>query len=63
MIDRQHDQIVIECDACESVYESGAEGFPAGSEWKEIWPAAKREGWRSTKIAEEWVHTCPKCKP
>lgn len=57
MIDRQCGKIVIECDACDAV-------FPGASdEWNEVWPAAKREGWRARKVGEEWVHTCPECKP
>jgi rubredoxin len=58
MIDHQYNMIVIECDACDATFEGNE-----GDEWKSVWPAAKREGWRSTKIADEWVHTCPKCKP
>ena len=62
MIDRQHDQIVIECDACDSVFDSGVEG--CGSlEWEVVWPAAKREGWKARRIGGEWLQFCPSCKP
>jgi hypothetical protein len=57
MIDRQHGRILIECDSCPEVYE----GEP-GEEFTAIWAAAKREGWRTKKIGEEWVHGCGKCK-
>jgi hypothetical protein len=64
MIDRQHDQIVIECDACDSVFDPAAEGMTlALAEWKVVWPAAKREGWKARQIDDEWLHFCPKCKP
>lgn len=57
MIDRQHGHIIIECDACDETYEGDSD------DWSEVWPAAKREGWRVRKIADEWVHTCPGCEP
>jgi hypothetical protein len=55
MIDRQHGHVLIHCDACEETYEGNSDDF------YEVWPAAKRDGWRTRKIAEEWVHTCPEC--
>lgn len=55
MIDRQHGKIVIECDSCDEVFEGKS------AEWNEVWPEAKREGWKSKKIGSEWVHGCPKC--
>ena len=59
MIDRQHGKIVIECDSCPETFE-GESG-----EWNEVWPAARREGWKSKTIENgpryEWVHGCPKC--
>ena len=62
MIDTQFDRIVIECDACDSVFDSGAED--CGSlEWAVVWPVAKREGWKARRIAEEWMQFCPRCKP
>ena len=57
MIDRQHNRIVIECDACDNVHEGSS------LEWNEVWPEAKRLGWNSRKIGNDWVHTCPECKP
>lgn len=56
MIDRQHDKILIECDSCDEVF-SGE----AGDEFIDVWNAAKRDGWRTRKIADEWLHGCPKC--
>ncbi|MGD0420568.1 MAG: hypothetical protein ABSA68_13480 [Xanthobacteraceae bacterium] len=54
MIDHQHGKIVIECDSCDEIFVGDSD------EWNEVWPAAKREGWKSNKIAGEWVHGCPK---
>lgn len=56
MIDRQHDKTLIECDSCDEVFE-GREG----EEFAVVWAAAKRDGWRTRRIAEEWVHGCPSC--
>jgi hypothetical protein len=57
MIDRQHNQIVIECDACENTFDGDS------LDWEVVWPAAKREGWKARKIADEWMHFCSECKP
>lgn len=56
MIDRQHGKIVIECDSCEETFE-GEEG----AEFAEVWSDAKRSGWKTRKIADEWLHGCPRC--
>ena len=65
MIDRQHNQIVIECDVCENVFEARVEGLEGLSalDWDEVWPAAKSGGWKARRIADEWLHFCPDCKP
>lgn len=55
MIDRQHGKIVIECDSCDEVFSSDSDDF------NEAWNEAKRDGWRTRKIAGEWLHGCPKC--
>lgn len=55
MIDRQHGKIIIECDTCDEVFAGDSD------EWNEVWPAAKRDGWKSKKIGDTWVHGCPKC--
>lgn len=56
MIDRQHGKLVFECDCCAETFEGES------SELAEVWSAAKRDGWKSKKIGEEWVHACGKCK-
>jgi hypothetical protein len=45
----------IECDSCNEVYE----GEP-GEAWEDVWPRAKREGWKAKQIGKDWVHACPK---
>lgn len=56
MIDRQGRRILIECDSCDEVFQ-GEEG----EEFADVWAGAKSEGWRTRKVADEWVHGCPKC--
>lgn len=56
MIDRQGNRVQIECDSCSDVF-SGQED----DEFAAVWAEAKREGWRTKKIGDEWVHGCPKC--
>ena len=56
MIDRQYGKIVIECDSCDETHE----GSP-GEEFAVVWASAKRNGWRTKKIDDQWVHGCPKC--
>lgn len=58
MIDRQHDRVLIACDSCDEVFE----GEP-DDEFSDVWGSAKRIGWRTRKIANEWLHSCPTCKP
>lgn len=53
--DRQGGRIVIECDSCDETFEG-----ERGEEWETLWPRAKREGWKSAKVAGEWMHGCPK---
>lgn len=56
MIDRQNDKVLIECDSCEAVFE----GEP-GEEFPDVWRSAKRDGWRTKKTGDEWVHGCERC--
>jgi hypothetical protein len=58
MIDRQGGQIIIECDSCEEAI-AGDEDDGFGALWKD----AKSQGWRARKIADEWLHGCPRCGP
>lgn len=56
MIDRQHGEIVFECDACDETLETGE------SEWADAHSQFRRDGWKSEKVGDEWVHTCPNCR-
>lgn len=55
MIDRQHGKLIFECDSCPETFAADTDDFT------EAWAEAKREGWRTRKIADEWLHGCPKC--
>lgn len=57
-IDRQFGSIIIVCDSegCPSEFKA-----ERGADFTEAWDRAKRDGWRSRKIANEWIHGCPDC--
>lgn len=55
MIDRQGNRILIECDSCDEVFRGEEQ-----CEWAEVWSEARREGWKSRQINQDWVHGCPK---
>ncbi len=57
MIDRQHGNLVFECDGCEEVCETGTDEFSYAVSY------IKREGWLIRKVGEEWTHECPRCVP
>lgn len=55
MIDHQHGKILVECDSCDEVISS-----EEGEEWPDFWRRAKRDGWRTRQIDNEWLHGCPR---
>lgn len=56
MIDRQNGGIIyVECDSCPEVLDTGTKDF------NEARDVMKREEWKVRKIANEWLHGCPKC--
>lgn len=56
MIDRQHGGlIVVECDACDEVLDTDTKDFDEARE------VMKREEWKARKIADVWLHGCPRC--
>lgn len=55
MIDRQHGKLIFECDSCPEMFDADTDDF------SDAWAAARREGWYSRKIANEWLHGCGKC--
>jgi hypothetical protein len=58
MIDRQGNKIIIECDMCDETVEGGEK-----EEFAPVWAEAKQGGWTVRKVANEWLHGCPKCGP
>ena len=56
MLDRQHGDIVIECDSCDEILETETSDFGSALN------LMKREGWRARKIGEDWCHFCSKCE-
>lgn len=56
MIDRQNGGILmIECDSCNEVLDTETKDF------SEARALMQREGWKVRKIADEWLHGCPRC--
>lgn len=55
MIDRQGGKILVECDSCDHVLDTHTGDFA------EARALMQREGWKVRKIANEWLHGCPKC--
>lgn len=61
MIEKQHDDMTLLCDDCDT--ELGRM-FDEKEEFREMIAYAKSEGWKITKDAlddSEWVHTCRAC--
>lgn len=56
MIDRQHNQMVYECDACPETLETGE------SEFSDALAMFRREGWKAERVGFEWTHLCPDCR-
>lgn len=54
-IDRQHGDIVFECDGCGETLETAQADFGAAFNF------VKREGWRAKKIGNVWSHYCDAC--
>lgn len=56
MIDRQHRDIVFECDTCDATLETNER------EWVDAKAVFDHEGWQAKNIAGDWSHFCPNCK-
>lgn len=46
--------VIFTCDSC-------GDTFEAAGKWKEVWEAAKEDGWRAHAENNEWFHKCPEC--
>ncbi len=56
MIDRQHGGLIlVECDSCPEVLDTET------SDFTEARARMQREGWKVRKIANEFLHGCPRC--
>lgn len=56
MIDRQNGGIImVECDSCDAVLDTQTKDFA------EARGTMVREEWKVRKIADVWLHGCPKC--
>jgi len=55
MLDRQRGDLIFECDACGDVLETETSNFDSAMN------AMRREGWKSMKIKDVWVHNCSSC--
>lgn len=56
VLDRQHGDVVFECDGCGEVLETDTADF--GSALNML----KREGWRARKFDNVWQHYCGACE-
>jgi len=56
MLDRQHGDVIFECEGCSDVLETGTGNFDSALN------LLRREGWRAVKFGDDWQHYCPRCK-
>ena len=56
VIDREFGSYYGVCDACGTATE-------AYDDFQDALDGMKAEGWKITKIGDEWVHYCPTCAP
>lgn len=56
MLDRQHGDVVFECDGCTATLETNTSNFDAARN------ALTRADWKTRKIGEDWCHFCPNCE-
>lgn len=55
-IERADRQIIVECDSCPEQFKGEID-----EEFRDVMASAKREGWHVAKVANEWLHGCPRC--
>lgn len=56
MLDKINGKFILMCDVCLSDHEEAFESF------EDAILEARLSGWRTTKIDDEWMHTCPECQ-
>jgi hypothetical protein len=56
MLDRQHGNVIFECDDCGEVLDTKTSNFEAAHN------LMKRQGWAAQLVNEQWQHFCSQCK-
>lgn len=56
MLERIHGLVVFMCDECDDELETETSDFTEARQMLD------REGWRTSKVGDEWVHHCPDCR-
>jgi hypothetical protein len=54
-IERDGQEQIVECDRV-----GCRETFLITGDFQSGWKEAAREGWRTRRIGEDWIHGCPK---
>jgi hypothetical protein len=54
-LDRQHGDVVFECDGCADTFETSTGDFDTA------FAAVTREGWHALKTGDVWSHYCETC--
>lgn len=55
-IQRDGGDVVFECDSCSEW------ALTETDEFDQALDNIKRNGWKVSKIGDEWIHTCPDCQ-
>lgn len=55
MIDRQHGQLIVECDSCGAVLDTRTSAFD------ETRAVMRQHDWKVRQIGRDWIHGCPSC--
>lgn len=56
MLERQHGEIVVECDTCDATLATDTADFDEARD------LLKAERWRTYKEGDVWCHACPGCR-
>jgi len=59
-IHKSHGHLSVECDSCAD--EMTTDEQYTFEEFHEFVKAIRAEGWRVSKVDDEWRHTCPDCE-
>ena len=53
---REGRKIIVDCDSCPEQFHGEID-----EDFGDVLAAARREGWHVARVADEWLHGCPKC--